>query len=126
MKSEHYFALGALLACLLASSAIHAEPFQEGSERTEPNRNDVPVFTLPSGVKVAPRTTKEEATEEVTAKSVGATIDNKATTRPPITLFGIAIVGLGALVWWRIRKNNARKKSTRWRPMEGELSSYER
>ena len=59
MKTEYVFALAALLCCLIISSA-QTEPVQASSEskavdnRSVPDENVAPTFTVPSGAIVPP------------------------------------------------------------------------
>jgi hypothetical protein len=126
MKTKYVFALGTLLTCLLVGSAAQAQPFQGSSEskaidnRSVPREN-VPVFTLPSGAIVSP-----SGEFQSTTNLVPITKDKEQPVIFPYVfcLFATAVGGLGALVWWRKRKNERRKKTMtrRMSEIEPEMS----
>ena len=126
MKTKYVFALGALLTCLLVGSAAQAQPFQGSSEskaidnRSVPRENVAPVFTLPSGATVSP--SGEAIGLQSKTNLLPVMTDEKPVTFPYVfCLFATAVGGLGALVWWRKRKNERRKKTVTRRMSEIEL-----
>jgi len=117
MKTKYVFALGALLTCLLVRSAAHAEPFESKAvdNRSIPDENVVPVFTLPSGAIVSP--SGELIGFQPKTNLVPVMTDQNPVTFPyAFCLFATTIGGLGTLVWWRKRKNE-RQKKTMTRPI---------
>jgi len=122
MKTKYVFALGALLTCLLVRLAAQAEPFRSEAidTRSIPHENVAPVFTLPSGAIVSP--SGELIGFQSKTNLVPVMTDQNPVTFPYVfCLFATATGGLGALIWWRKRKNESRKKPMTRRTSEIEL-----
>jgi hypothetical protein len=123
MKTKYVFALSALLTCLLVSAAQAESENKAIDNRSAPHENVAPVFTLPSGATVSP--SGEVIGFQSKTNLVPVMTDEKPVTFPYVfCLFATAIGGLGALVWWRKRKNERRKKTVtrRMSEIEPEMS----
>ena len=112
MKTKTISAPSALMAFLLIGSATQAQQLQGyygndiDGRRGVSRDNNVPVFTLPSGVTVRPDS-EIEKTNSIPTSPANQTVIQF----PTPLLFGVTFGGLAALICWRKWKNKKRKRS---------------